>query len=1165
MTPLRFSEIAVRRMPGIEDGGFALDGLAPGINVIHGPNGSGKTTTARAVEAALWPAATASSGRTVSARAWLDGAELRIDLEGRQCRYQRDGLDADPPTLAPAESRDRYRLSLHELLAADDAGFARAVARESAGGYDLAAAARALEPRITPAPVTRARSLTDARGVEEGTRREQQALFAEEQRLQVIERELQGRQSLERRLVLIDAALEHGQRVADAAAAEAEVARFDERVERLLGDEAERVRELDTRLAKLRDDRAAAERALAEAEERVAAAGLPAEGLPGTVIPELRERLDSLRAAQRERDDAAGALARATTVRDAERARLTGALDDERLAAIDVAGVAALGEFVEEADTVHAECGALRARLAELDDAGAPVADREALEHGARLLRGWLRAAPAADDGRAARLRTLGIAAAAVQVVGGLLLALVAPALALVALVGVVLLFLIIQRAPEADARAPLEAEYARLGVAAPAEWSDRAVEAELDRLGRAITEARLAEVRATLRSEAERKLRDMAPREREVEARREEIVARLGADPGLPPAALGWLLDRIGRWQSAEAEAGSAAAALREIEGRLVTRLHEARQRIGEVAGDADVPADLAMMAAALADLERRQQAHAAAAVDARDAAADRRRAGEGIAEAEHARAALFARLDLAADEAARVAALCVERSGYLVACRARDVAAAHAERAEARLRGLAGFDDEWLEMDPGTLAGQRAEAETGLHELRRRNDEAVAIRTRIADAERKHDLESALAEVERREAELREARDDEVRGAVGRALVEHLQASTRDRHLPAVLRAARGLFARVTHGHYRLVVDDGESPAFRAVETATGRGLALDELSSATRIQLLLAVRIAFVETQEAGIRLPLVLDETLGNSDDERAEAIIDAVIELAAAGRQVLYFTAQPDEVAKWRGALAAREDVEHAVLDLAAARGRDSRLGGSGLRTLEPPRRAVPPPAGRAHGQYAAILGVPRLDPFASADAVHLWYLVDDCDALHHLLDRVRAEHWGALRTLVENGGSALVDPALFGRCAALARALDRALDLRRVGRGRPVDRTALEASGAITPAFIDRVAALCVEVGGCARALLDALRNGAIARFRGASTDALAEFLEAEGHLDLRDPLPPDAVRVDVLAAVADRVAEGDVSVDDLHRLLDRIEAVLEAGAGGASSGVDPR
>src|SRR5690606_19838647 len=109
-----------------------------------------------------------------------------------------------------------------------------------------------------------------------------------------------------------------------------------------------------------------------------------------------------------------------------------------------------------------------------------------------------------------------------------------------------------------------------------------------------------------------------------------------------------------------------------------------------------------------------------------------------------------------------------------------------------------------------------------------------------------------------------------------------------TRDQQLPDVFIRARQLFLRITNGAWRLDIGDGETPAFRAFHTVSGMGHALDELSTATRMQLLLAVRLAFVESQEkeqGGPRLPLLLDETLGTCDDARARAVMDSLLTLA----------------------------------------------------------------------------------------------------------------------------------------------------------------------------------------------------------------------------------------------------------------------------------------
>jgi len=70
-----------------------------------------------------------------------------------------------------------------------------------------------------------------------------------------------------------------------------------------------------------------------------------------------------------------------------------------------------------------------------------------------------------------------------------------------------------------------------------------------------------------------------------------------------------------------------------------------------------------------------------------------------------------------------------------------------------------------------------------------------------------------------------------------------------------PDVFERAREILTTITRGRYRLDFDEAEAE-FRVFDE-TKEGLALDELSSGTRVQVLLAVRIAFVEQQEQEFR--------------------------------------------------------------------------------------------------------------------------------------------------------------------------------------------------------------------------------------------------------------------------------------------------------------------
>jgi uncharacterized protein YhaN len=70
------------------------------------------------------------------------------------------------------------------------------------------------------------------------------------------------------------------------------------------------------------------------------------------------------------------------------------------------------------------------------------------------------------------------------------------------------------------------------------------------------------------------------------------------------------------------------------------------------------------------------------------------------------------------------------------------------------------------------------------------------------------------------------------------------------------------------------------------------------------------------------ENGARLPIIVDEALANSDDERAQAIVTALLRLCRDGRQLFYLTAQSDEVRKWSALLETCGDVPHRIVDMA---------------------------------------------------------------------------------------------------------------------------------------------------------------------------------------------------------------------------------------------------
>jgi hypothetical protein len=771
--------------------------------------------------------------------------------------------------------------------------------------------------------------------------------------------------------------------------------------------------------------------------------------------------------------------------------------------------------------------------------------ERDRLAMGARILTSWLRqgSEPAvAGNHQSSRMPLL--VAASVGVMESVLLGVLAhPAFLVLLLVTVTLLVLGLRRqsAPERSVDADWRAEYQRLGLPAPAAWTPDAVEALIEELLRRVRRIQ-ADQEARQRWQYVRDERPVAVHHaEEVDRQVAEWCARFGVPAVRDVAALHTLANAISSWQESRGRAASALALQAEAQARVeaaLTSINAVLLHFGYPAVDG--PAGIS---SAIDDLAARDRDRAEAAAD--EQRAESRLAGQLLPQQQRCRDDLdsfFDRLGLADDDGRGLQTLLDRLPEYRAATVAVGRAGLALEHARADLGDAVALAEQppaVLDLDLRTAQAQHAELDDIVQQI-------AAINARIEQARQGSNLEEALAGVETTAGVLRDAREASEALVAGWALAEFVRRQTRDIDRPRVFHRARELFARITQGRYVLDVETADPPRFRARDTVTGAGHELDELSSGTRLQLLLAVRVAFVEQQERGPMLPLILDETMGNSDEHRARAIIDATVQIACEGRQVLYLTAQHDEVRKWQAVMADRPDVPFALVDLAQVRG----LADWERLPVAPPQAwplpAVPAPNGHDREAYGQLLNVPGID-LTAADSgyIHLWHLIDEPLALHSLLS-LQIETWGQLRTLAEHGGvsTPFASPALIERCRARARVIETLAEAARVGRGRPVDRAALLESGAITTIFIDRATQLTIELNGDAKALLDALEAGQLRSFHTNARLRLQEYLEEYGYIDLTPPLPPELIRARVLASGGQALADGLLTHEWINTML---------------------
>ena len=139
---------------------------------------------------------------------------------------------------------------------------------------------------------------------------------------------------------------------------------------------------------------------------------------------------------------------------------------------------------------------------------------------------------------------------------------------------------------------------------------------------------------------------------------------------------------------------------------------------------------------------------------------------------------------------------------------------------------------------------------------------------------------------------------------------------------------------------------------------------------------------------------------VERLITTPNDTHAQAIIEAVCYLAQ-DRQVFYFTAQRDEVAKW---MQLADGVEHALHPLGDAPVPEE-IDLAALPSL--PKETTPPPQDHSHDEYGAKLQVPRWSAYHAIGSLHLWYLIEDVQTLYRLLTE-GLTRWGPTRELLRS-------------------------------------------------------------------------------------------------------------------------------------------------------------
>lgn len=133
-------------------------------------------------------------------------------------------------------------------------------------------------------------------------------------------------------------------------------------------------------------------------------------------------------------------------------------------------------------------------------------------------------------------------------------------------------------------------------------------------------------------------------------------------------------------------------------------------------------------------------------------------------------------------------------------------------------------------------------------------------------------------------------------IRSRLAHELLKEAVRRFKERSQAPMLKSASSYFTQITGGEFDgLFNDDSQAKPVIAARRPNAEKVSVEAMSEGTRDQLYLALRMAALKLQrDRGVDLPVILDDVLMASDDQRAGCIFKALAEFSKSG-QVIVFT------------------------------------------------------------------------------------------------------------------------------------------------------------------------------------------------------------------------------------------------------------------------------
>ena len=592
---MRLRQLTIAALPGITPG-FTFEPPDAGVVLVSGPNAIGKSSLARALKHLLGGVDRKLDPPALSLEATFDsgGTRWQVRRNGSQIQWFRDGEAATAPSLPSGDQINLYRLSMESLLVddQDDQALAERTWRDLRGGFDLDA------PRTAPGRSwgrAEERALLKAQKELREVERHYAALQADEGRLPDLERRLQDADQARDHLDQLRQALALHGAIERRKDSQEVLNRFPADMDKLKGDELQRLEGWDAKTERLIDERKEQRRELEDAQREHKRIGFQGAAPDSEQLARIEGMLQALANKASDRKHGLDALTQAEAALNDALAQFQGSGEPPDLRSDSLERALKVVEPLIDAQA------RLRDLRLQLDSAGEPPEESEVgrLRDGVGALRAWLAVSKQSHD-RDRLAPPLTYAALALAAIAAVVAFLEQAfwSFASVMAAGIAMLWAtVIQGRPSAGASSPRErakADFEQTELDPPPDWSEAAVGAYLrrtiePRLNELILRQRQAEGAAKLSRQAE----EVHSEVERLQAEKTKLAAEIGIDPELAGAPFHRFIDVTGKWDQARRLREEKAAVLNELETEIAAQANEVRDVLSQWRQDDAPPFD--------------------------------------------------------------------------------------------------------------------------------------------------------------------------------------------------------------------------------------------------------------------------------------------------------------------------------------------------------------------------------------------------------------------------------------------------------------------------------------------------------------------------------------------------------------------------------------------